>query len=103
MSLIVSDIETIYNPEKEYPIGFQKEHKLTESFIHFVKEIESESGKRISDFSSTEIGVVEQKINSYLKTMRLKVNKFPHAQKHNHYQDRVFVEFIKEYATIIKE
>lgn len=102
-SVIVSDIETTYNPEKEYPIGFQKEHRLTDSFVHFLKEIEGETRKRISDFSSTEIGAVEQKINSYLKTMRLKVNKFPHAQKHHHYQDRVFVEFIKEYTTIIKE
>ena len=81
----------------------QKEHKLTDSFVHFLKEIEGETGKRISEFSPTEIGAVEQKINSYLKTMRHRVNKFPHAQKHNHYQDRVFVKFIKENATISKE
>ena len=102
-SVIVSDIDETYNPEREYPVGFQAEHKLTDSFVHFLKEIEGETGKRISDFSSTEIGAVEQKINSYLKTMRHKVNKFPHAQKHNHYQDRVFVKFIKEHATISKE
>ena len=102
-SVIVSDIDETYNPEREYPVGFQAEHKLTDSFIHFLKEIEGETGKRISEFSSTEIGAVEQKINSYLKTMRHRVNKFPHAQKHNHYQDRVFVEFIKEHAKISKE
>lgn len=102
-SVIVSDIDETYNSEREYPIGFQAEHKLTDSFIHFLKEIEGETGKRISEFSSTEIGAVEQKINSYLKTMRHRVNKFPHAQKHNHYQDRVFVEFIKEHAKISKE
>lgn len=101
--VIVSDIETTYETEKEYPIGFQKEHKLTDSFVHFLKEIEGETGKRISEFSSTEIGAVEKKINSYLKTMKHRVNKFPHAQKHNHYQDRVFVKFIKEHATISKE
>ena len=102
-SVIVSDIDETYNSEREYPVGFQAEHKLTDSFIHFLKEIEGETGKRISEFSSTEIGAVEQKINSYLKTMRHRVNKFPHAQKHNHYQDRVFVEFIKEHAKISKE
>ena len=102
-SVIVSDIDETYNPEREYPVGFQAEHKLTDSFVHFLKEIEGETNKRISEFSSTEIGAVEQKINSYLKTMRHKVNKFPHAQKHNHYQDRVFVKFIKEHATISKE
>ena len=102
-SVIVSDIDETYNPEIEYPVGFQAEHKLTDSFLHFLKGIEGETGKRISDFSSTEIGVVEQKINSYLKTMRHRVNKFPHAQKHNQYQDRVFVEFIKEHAKISKE
>lgn len=102
-SVIVSDIETTYETEKEYPIGFQKEHKLTDSFVHFLKEIEGETGKRISEFSSTEIGAVEKKINSYLKTMRLKINKFPNGKKHNYYQDRVFVKFIKKYATIIKE
>ena len=102
-SVIVSDIDETYNPEREYPVGFQAEHKLTNSFVHFLKEIEGESGKRISEFSSTELGVVEQKINTYLKTMKHRVNKFPHAQKHNHYQDRVFVKFIKEHATISKE
>ena len=102
-SVIVSDIDETYNPEKEYPVGFQAEHKLTDSFVHFLKEIEGKTGKKISEFSSTEIGVVEQKINTYLKTMRHKINKFPNAQKHNYYQDRVFVEFIKEYTTIIKE
>lgn len=102
-SVIVSDIDETYNPEREYPVGFQAEHKLTDSFVHFLKEIEGETNKRISEFSSTEIGAVEQKINSYLKTMRHRVNKFPHAQKHNHYQDRVFVEFIKEHAKISKE
>ena len=102
-SVIVSDIDETYNPEREYPVGFQAEHKLTDSFIYFLKGIEGETGKRISDFSSTEVGVVEQKINTYLKTMRHRVNKFPYAQKHNHYQDRVFVKFIKENATISKE
>lgn len=79
-SVIVSDIDETYNPEREYPVGFQYEHKLTNSFVHFLKEIEGETGKRISDFSSTEIGVVEQKINSYLKTMKHRVTKFPYAQ-----------------------
>ena len=102
-SVIVSDIETNYEAEKEYPIGFQKEHKLTESFVHFLKEIEGETGKRIFEFSSTEIGAIEKKINSYLKTTRHRVNKFPNGKKHNHYQDRVFVEFIKEHAKISKE
>lgn len=102
-SVIVSDIDETYNPEREYPVGFQAEHKLTDSFIYFLKEIEGETGKRVSEFSSTEVGVVEQKINTYLKTMRHRVNKFPYAQKHNHYQDRVFVKFIKENATISKE
>ena len=102
-SVIVSDIDETYNPEREYPVGFQAEHKLTNSFIYFLKEIEGETGKRVSEFSSTEVGVVEQKINTYLKTMRHRVNKFPYAQKHNHYQDRVFVKFIKENATISKE
>jgi hypothetical protein len=102
-SVIVSDIDETYNLEREYPVGFQAEHKLTDSFIYFLKEIEGETGKRVSEFSSTEVGVVEQKINTYLKTMRHRVNKFPYAQKHNHYQDRVFVKFIKENATISKE
>lgn len=102
-SVIVSDVDETYNPEREYPVGFQAEHKLTDSFIYFLKEIEGETGKRVSEFSSTEVGVVEQKINTYLKTMRHRVNKFPYAQKHNHYQDRVFVKFIKENATISKE
>lgn len=95
--LETSPLNTLVN------VGFQAEHKLTDSFIYFLKEIEGETGKRVSEFSSTEVGVVEQKINTYLKTMRHRVNKFPYAQKHNHYQDRVFVKFIKENATISKE